>query len=97
MTKVQNIIEHLKREAANLGLTFELDHNGRSYFIDMKADDAKLFVIIGPRGAMKFISYIDPLYTVSTYKGKNATYFKVGYFFGAVARQRKIIAERQAA
>lgn len=94
MTKAQRIIKYIKREATELGLSFDVKENLKSYSIDMRADDAKLYIIMGSRGGIKFVSWIDPLHTVGSYSGREASYFHIGYFFGAVKRQREMLAKR---
>lgn len=94
MTNAQRRIQYLKREATELGLSFDVKQNLKSYSIDMRADDAKLYIIMGSRGGIKFVSWIDPLHMVSSYSGKEASHFHIGYFFGAVKRQRKMLAKR---
>lgn len=96
MAMLPSTINYLQREATELGMefTFERLENSNSYIVDVKADDASLTVIVGARGAIKFVSYIDPLHCVGAYKGKKADHFQVGYFFGAVKRQREMLAKR---
>ena len=96
MAMLPNTINYLQREATELGMecTFERLENSNSYIVDVKADDASLTVIVGARGAIKWVNYIDPLNCVSSYKGKKADYFKIRNFFGAVKRQREMLAKR---
>lgn len=94
MSTLTSTINYMHREATELGMKMNLEQHGTKVFIDVSADDAKLWLIMGPRGAIKYVSYIDPLHSVGTYKGKSASYFQITNFFKAVYRQREMLAER---
>jgi len=97
MTKQDQIIKWIEEEAAEIGATVTIErHPIGSAFIDVKADDASLFVIVGKRGGYKFLYTLEPIGFVDHLK-RGITQWRVFSFFKAVKRQRDIINKKAVA
>jgi hypothetical protein len=97
MTKKEQIIKWIEEDAAEIGavVTIERTDYG-SAFINVKADDAVLFLTVGKRGGYKFFYSREPLDTGGT-RERGITQWHVSYFFKAVKRQRGLINLKAAA
>ena len=98
MTNAENILDYINRQATKLEMTVEVERTKYgTHFIKVKADDSDIFVVMGKRGGISFVSFKEPINFYCTYKDRKANRMQIGQFFSAVERQRKMISERQAA
>ena len=97
MTKQNQIIKWIEEDAAEIGATVTIERaDYGSAFIDVKADDASLFVIVGKRGGYKFLYTLEPI-GVGDHLKRGIKQWRVFSFFKAVKRQRIMINEKVAA
>lgn len=97
MTKQEQIIKWIEKDAAEIGavVTIERTDYG-SASINVEADDALMFLIVGKRGGYRFFYTREPLGTGESRK-RNIRQWFVWDFFKTVKRQRGVINEAAAA
>jgi len=97
MTKQEQIIKWIEQDAAEIGATVAIQRmDYGNAIVEVTADDAGLFVIIGKRGGYRFLLTREPI-GFGDHLKRGITQFRVNMFFEAVKRQRIMINEKAAA